>query len=632
MFQTIRNLVASATGLFAPTEAERRASYYGSALGTPPDLKVSVSDTAYSLHVNRKWSLPQLEASLDFASRILMAERPNWPLSIHERAEADAYSNYHGKPRPQDISDEVKERVASRYTEVHDFPNSATTVATGIGVKADLAGNKDLRLSMTKDHMFFWKEQPSPDMLMKTLIRASDHVLAAVMGRYPLVSNATLMKAQTSFVSKSVSDLWTVAPAVMRKVEKDIDLPVYSELVAKMRASFGEYCVQAGLPMPTAHNPAIGLGKAGFAVKQAKTGDKRTRRLQEQITQTTDQLGRLMFRQSELQRVIPEIAQRLPDMRLANTELVGLLKFMKAEGGTIKPSDLADYHTLRPTALAPYQQDTAPVSPDGTLSIKALQERLSGVQQELAGAQKTATPFEGRYGQLYAEEERIARRNADLLKLIEAEIEKKSRETEAATRDAKRPAQEKVPAIVTPETQETGFGETYKDAAGALYVKWKLAGQVATVPLPKTFDGIQKWAEQNLGDYAVLASGAAKEMSASLYRDKPQGYKALLMAASFADMSRGGPLQPDTRQFFLDMERKLGFEVALSASRSVRRNFKSDYEALYDGKRYDLDRSVKYGDEFDPTRTMRLYFTYDSANRATVIGGGFAHRKGGHDM
>jgi hypothetical protein len=142
--------------------------------------------------------------------------------------------------------------------------------------------------------------------------------------------------------------------------------------------------------------------------------------------------------------------------------------------------------------------------------------------------------------------------------------------------------------------------------------------QQPEVVLPDSFENLERWAAQSLGDNIELLPRALKAARKSLFEDPPLAYQALLlMCDAYVPMRRG--LLNGSKERWEDGLRQLGLECSPTFSGPGAGENPNDFFVNYLGRRTEIDMHLKGSNSRDPRYCFRLYFFWSSENRRAVV-------------
>ncbi|MDN5923981.1 MAG: hypothetical protein L0H70_03160 [Xanthomonadales bacterium] len=149
----------------------------------------------------------------------------------------------------------------------------------------------------------------------------------------------------------------------------------------------------------------------------------------------------------------------------------------------------------------------------------------------------------------------------------------------------------------------------------------RLAGALADeqVTIPDTWEDLEEWAKECLGDRVVLTPKAIHAARNSPFEDISFAYKVLLFLANIYVPSKRGELDGG-KQLLDSTKAELGVEVGPVGTAVSSQRYKDTYSSTYKGKRARLDMHVQGSSNRDPRHGFRLYFHWDAQDQCVVVG------------
>ena len=137
--------------------------------------------------------------------------------------------------------------------------------------------------------------------------------------------------------------------------------------------------------------------------------------------------------------------------------------------------------------------------------------------------------------------------------------------------------------------------------------------------VPSTWDELENWVTQQLGDTVYVLPAAAKAARQSAFEDIPFCYRVLQMLGNVYQPMRSSGGAEKRRAFDAACE-ELHVEVSPVGRAATAHRTKEAYRALWNGERVVLDMHVKGSNSRRQQDGFRLYFHYDEDQQAVVIG------------
>jgi len=143
--------------------------------------------------------------------------------------------------------------------------------------------------------------------------------------------------------------------------------------------------------------------------------------------------------------------------------------------------------------------------------------------------------------------------------------------------------------------------------------------------VPKTFDRIREWADENLAGRLILTSRAARSAKNALFEDPSLAYRSLLLLSNeYRNMKIDGG--EDRVQAFENKCRELGLENSRTGDETRLLEKGDEFVVLHKGQRQLLNFHLKNrGNTRDPKRCFRLYYFWDDEEQVAVVGSLPAH-------
>ncbi|MCH7692499.1 MAG: hypothetical protein IID50_03545 [Proteobacteria bacterium] len=215
--------------------------------------------------------------------------------------------------------------------------------------------------------------------------------------------------------------------------------------------------------------------------------------------------------------------------------------------------------------------------------------------------------------------------DAELIELLEQELEEKGRQIEEwealaiqeeqLRREAEGGAQEAV-------NQQYWMRERIKALEENIQ---EITGQSvdADVPIPDSYEKLGHWANQHLSGRLVLTGRAVRAAKGAAFEDVEAVYRAvLLLANEYRDMH----LRGDNESFEIRC-RELGLECCQSFAGSGAGRHGDEYFVQFGGRRRLLELHLKNSTSREPRRCLRVYFFWDDETEQVIVGSLPAHLK-----
>lgn len=138
---------------------------------------------------------------------------------------------------------------------------------------------------------------------------------------------------------------------------------------------------------------------------------------------------------------------------------------------------------------------------------------------------------------------------------------------------------------------------------------------VTAVPFPGSWDDLERWCADYLGDAVVVTPKAIRAARDSEFEDVAFAYEVLHFLASTYVPCRRGEIDNATLEAEKTRLRIVISEVGLG---SEHRRFKDSYTTTYMNRRVTLDMHVKRGTDKNPRFHFRLYFHWHEDKRVIV--------------
>jgi len=137
--------------------------------------------------------------------------------------------------------------------------------------------------------------------------------------------------------------------------------------------------------------------------------------------------------------------------------------------------------------------------------------------------------------------------------------------------------------------------------------------------VPKTFDRIREWADENLAGRLILTSRAARSAKNALFEDPSLAYRSLLLLSNeYRNMKIDGG--EDRVQAFENKCRELGLENSRTGDETRLLEKGDEFVVLHKGQRQLLNFHLKNrGNTRDPKRCFRLYYFWDDEEQVAEI-------------
>lgn len=140
------------------------------------------------------------------------------------------------------------------------------------------------------------------------------------------------------------------------------------------------------------------------------------------------------------------------------------------------------------------------------------------------------------------------------------------------------------------------------------------------IPIPDTLKDLKRWSSEHLAGRVVMTPRAIRAAKDSPFEDVPLVYKALLLLANEYRRMRveGGP---QSQEAFDAALRALRLENSRSGDPARLGEQGSEYIVEHSGQRHLLDWHIKKpGNTREPTRCLRIYYTFDDQSQQVIVG------------
>lgn len=152
------------------------------------------------------------------------------------------------------------------------------------------------------------------------------------------------------------------------------------------------------------------------------------------------------------------------------------------------------------------------------------------------------------------------------------------------------------------------------------FEQWQVTAPAdAVAVIPDTWEDLEGWADEHLGDRVILTPKAVRAARNSSFADISFAYQVLLFLANTYVASKRGEL--DDGKHLLDAAAaELGINVGLVGRAPSAHRSKDTYSTTYRGTRVPLDMHVQGSSNRDPRYGFRLYFHWDPQDQCVVVG------------
>ncbi|MDA8430580.1 MAG: DrmE family protein [Geobacteraceae bacterium] len=138
---------------------------------------------------------------------------------------------------------------------------------------------------------------------------------------------------------------------------------------------------------------------------------------------------------------------------------------------------------------------------------------------------------------------------------------------------------------------------------------------------PKSLSDLVPRIREELGSRVHLTARATRSMENSPYRNLDKAWSCFeLIFSDLWKCCNGEISQTDAKESF----RQIGIELKSKTS-AVTQGLSTDYEVKYEGKNVDIGAHLCLGTAYDPAKTMRIHYHWDSDKSLVVI-----HHAGRH--
>jgi len=147
---------------------------------------------------------------------------------------------------------------------------------------------------------------------------------------------------------------------------------------------------------------------------------------------------------------------------------------------------------------------------------------------------------------------------------------------------------------------------------------YELEGSEA-LAFPSSFDSLEDWCEQHLGNCVVVTPKAIRSARDSLFENVSFCYEILLFLADTYVPSRRGAMDDGGGRLEAEKTR-LGIDISPVGRAAEMHRSKETYSANYKGGRVSLDMHVKGSNDRDPRKVFRLYFNWHEDDQRVIVG------------
>lgn len=147
----------------------------------------------------------------------------------------------------------------------------------------------------------------------------------------------------------------------------------------------------------------------------------------------------------------------------------------------------------------------------------------------------------------------------------------------------------------------------------------KAGAEPTPVTYPDTWDVLETWAADVLGDDVVLSNKAVRAARKSPFQNIPLAYQALHLLKDWYLPMRLDRT-PETVEAFAARCRELALEISDTGQAVDDRRFKESYRVTWMGRTYKLDQHVSGSSSRDRSLQFRLYFAFDQEQGTIIVG------------
>jgi hypothetical protein len=159
----------------------------------------------------------------------------------------------------------------------------------------------------------------------------------------------------------------------------------------------------------------------------------------------------------------------------------------------------------------------------------------------------------------------------------------------------------------------------FEDRIDALQKRLRELEENRVPSFPDTWDNLEEWCEQYLGNCVALTAKAIRAARDSMFENVPFCYEVLLFLTGTYVPSRRGTLEGGGEQLEAEKTR-LGIDISPVGRAAETHRSKETYSTTYKGTRVNLDMHVKGSNDRDPRKVFRLYFGWHDESQRVIVG------------
>lgn len=143
--------------------------------------------------------------------------------------------------------------------------------------------------------------------------------------------------------------------------------------------------------------------------------------------------------------------------------------------------------------------------------------------------------------------------------------------------------------------------------------------EVASEPLPATWDALAHWTTQHFGDRVSITAGALRAARASVFDNIPFVAEIIVLMGQHYWTVRSTGAE-DARALLVSEQKRLRVEISPVGEAINNAKLRGQYQTVYQGRRYTLDMHVSGSSSRDRRRGFRLYYTWSDDLQKVIIG------------